>query len=576
MSISQLDDRSDFGALAGVLRRRFWLVVVAAVVAVGAALFYSHEQQKKYQSNSVLLFRQVLLDVQLTGNPLQVLPTDQAEASATNVGLLSQDNVRVAAAAALGPPYTATSLKNAVSISPQSTSDLVAIQATADTPPEAARIANAMSTAYLQIANQQIVSEINAAEDRVRSQIGARRLTKLQRATLRAALIKLTVLASLGPQNVHLVQPAVAPTSPSSPKTIRNAVIGGIVGLVIGLALAFGVEQFDRRLRRPEEVERETGLPLLATVPRSRRLRRQPLAKQLHTQDTEPFRQLASRLRHRPGEREVRSVLITSSGPGSGKTTVALHLATAAAAGLGSHVFLLEADLRRPTLSTLLKLPADRGLSTLLQDGQREHPPIHILDLSSTDASGATQPSAGNTETTNETIRLSPITTEAASEITQDVDTDPAEDTSTWPWPSDISGTPLAGGAESSQATATANANGHVSAGGTLSLLLAGPRIDNATSLLESDSVRDLIHTSRERYDLTVIDGPPPRLVSDAVPLAKAVDAVIIVAWLGKDTGAGIRRLRVDLERLGIDPIGVVANYARRHKNPYYSSKRRR
>lgn len=552
MSISQLDDRTDLGALGGVLRRRFWLVVVAMIVAVGAALLYSHEQQKKYQSTSVLLFRQVLLDVQLTGDPLQVLPSDQTEASATNVGLVSQDNVRVAAAAALGPPYTANSLKSAVSINPQNQSDLVGIQATADTPQAAAQIANAMSTAYLQIANQQIVSEINAAEDRVRAQI-ARRLTKAQRTTLRAALIKLTVLASLGPQNVHLVQPAVPPNSPSSPKTIRNAVIGGIVGLVIGLALAFGVEQFDRRLRRPEDIERETGLPLLATVSRSRRLRRQPLPKQLHTKDTEPFRQLASRLRHRPGGQEIRSVLITSSGPGSGKTTVALHLAAAAASGLGSHVFLLEGDLRRPTLSTRLNLPGDRGLSTLVRDGQSSDSAIQNVDLGIP---------GGGQSWLRPTMNGSGPGPHAG---------DPAPDPH-----ADDHGHDAGSESDLHAGTAAiAATNGHVNTDGSLSLLLAGPHIDNATSLLESDAVRDLIDTSHERYDLTVIDGPPPRLVSDAVPLAKAVDAVIIVAWLGKDTGPGIRRLRLDLERLGIEPIGVIANYARRHKNPYYAKPRR-
>src|SRR5262249_12663954 len=153
-------------------------------------------------------------------------------------------------------------------------------------------------------------------EGRLRSQFNGRRLPPRERSALRDTLRKLAVLASLGPENVHLVQPAVPPSSPSSPKPVRNAVIGGLVGLIIGLALAFGVEQFDGRLHRVEDVERETGLPLLASVPRSRWLRR-PLGtrKQTYATETEPFRRLASHLRHIASNRDIRSVLVTSTGP---------------------------------------------------------------------------------------------------------------------------------------------------------------------------------------------------------------------------------------------------------------------
>lgn len=507
MTTTQADDHSDLGALAGILRRRAWLIVVSVVVAVAAALFYSNSQPTQYQSTAVLLFRQVLLDVQVTGGLLQLPSSDATVESATDVGLISQENVRAAAAQQLGSPYTADSLNGQVNISPQGKSDLVGVQATGSTPVEAARIANTVAAAYIRIADQQIVSEITAAEDRVRSQVNINQLRPSQRATLQAALTKLSVLASLGPDNVHLVQPAVPPSSPSSPKPVQNAVLGGIVGIVIGLALAFGTEQFDRRLRRVDEVERETGLPLLAAVPRSQVLRR-PIwdTERLDASDTEPFRRLASSLRHLAADSQIRSVLITSPGPGSGKTTVALHLAAAAAGGLGSKVFLIEADLRRPRLASLLSLPADHGLTTLLQ------------------RNGAGDPAA------IQSVKLR-------------------------------AGEP--------------GTNGHDGASHeALSVLLAGPRSENATSLLESDKLRGLMRSWRGSYELIVVDGPPPGFVADAIPLAKEVDAVILVARLGKDTGPGIRRLRVELERLGIEPIGVVANFGRRVKNPYASSKR--
>jgi len=504
MAYEQRDDRSDIRALAGIMRRRLWLVVVAVVVGVGAAVLFAHAQHKQYQSTAVLLFQPVYLDVQLTGVPLQVPSGDPTVDSATDIGLLQEEDVRAGAAQQLGPPYTAASLQHDVNISQQGKSNLVGIQGTAASPTEAARIANTVAVEYIRIATQQIVAEITGAQDRIHSQINTRGLTPAQRQSLRGALTRLSVLSALGPGNVHLVQPAIAPTSPSSPKPVRDAVIGGIAGLVIGLALALGTEQFDRRLRRPEEIEEETGLPLLATVPKSRNLRR-PLepGKQLDVRDSEPFRRIASNLRHLAADREIRSVLITSPGPGSGKTTVALHLAAAAAA-ITKKVGLVEADLRRPRLSVMLGLPSEHGLTTVLQE-------------------------------------------EPDAEAIQSVD--------------------LGGPDE--------HTNGHAAAATEkLAVLLAGPGSDNPTALLESDSMRDLIRSWRSTYEFTVVDGPPPGFVADAIPLAKEVDAVILVARLGKDTGPGLRRLRVELERLGIEPIGVVANFGRRVKNPYGRSRR--
>ncbi len=499
-------ERSDLGALAGIIRRRIWLVIVSIIVGVGVAVALSSSQQKQYQSTAVLLFRQVLLDIQLTGTPLTVPSGDATVESATNVGLLDQENVRAGAAQQLGPPYTADNLKNHVDIATQGKSNLVGIKGTAGSPDEAARIANTVATQYLRIASQQTVAQITAAEDRVRSRINTQKLSSSQRNALRAALTKLSVLASLGPENVHLVQPAVPPNSPSSPKPVRNAIIGGLAGLLLGLALAFGTEQFDKRLRSPEEVERETGLQLLATVPKSRALRRPASGTDLlDPRDTEPFRRLASKLRHLEGDRQIRSVLVTSPGPGSGKTTIALHLAAAAADGIGRNVCLVEADLRRPQLSTLLSLPGKEGLSTVLQSDRVNGGAVQTLALS---------------------------------------------------------GTPVGG-------------NGHGGGPQTnLSVLLAGPPATDPTRLLESDAMRDLMRSWQSKYELTVVDGPPPGFVADAIPLAKEVDAVILVARLGQDTGASLRHLRLEFERLGVEPVGVVINYARRVKNPYAYSRR--
>ncbi|MGH2872982.1 MAG: hypothetical protein ACRDL5_11045, partial [Solirubrobacteraceae bacterium] len=90
----------------------------------------------------------------------------------------------------------------------------------------------------------------------------------------------------------------------------------------------------------------------------------------------------------------------------------------------------------------------------------------------------------------------------------------------------------------------------------------------SAPRLLESMALGELIHGWARDYDLTVIDGPDPMSVADAIPIAKQVDAVVIVARMARDTGPGVRRLRTELQRLGIEPLGVVATFAGTTRGP--------
>jgi receptor protein-tyrosine kinase len=152
---------------------------------------------------------------------------------------------------------------------------------------------------------------------------------------------------------------------------MRNTVLGGVLGLLIGLGLAFMLERLDRRIKEPEDLERIFGLPLLGMIPDSPAYPRHVAGKQgevpaaLPPGELEVFRMLRARLRYFNVDRDLRTVLVTSAASGDGKTTVVQNLAEAAAS-MGTRVLVIESDLRRPSLAERFALIRAPGLAEVL------------------------------------------------------------------------------------------------------------------------------------------------------------------------------------------------------------------
>jgi Mrp family chromosome partitioning ATPase len=104
-----------------------------------------------------------------------------------------------------------------------------------------------------------------------------------------------------------------------------------------------------------------------------------------------------------------------------------------------------------------------------------------------------------------------------------------------------------------------------------LDVLPAGPVPPNASDLVGSARMRDILRDAEARYDLVIVDTPPTSVVADAIPLVNAVSGVIVVSRLGATTRESAAHLRYQLDHLNAHLLGVVVNFARRDRDYSYS-----
>jgi polysaccharide biosynthesis transport protein len=194
-----------------------------------------------------------------------------------------------------------------------------------------------------------------------------------QAAAVANAYVKIlpTVLKSLEqvtaavPEEVSSLGAAPVPTSPYSPRLLRNLLIGLIIGLGLGAVAAFVREGLDRRLRDSDEVEDATGSTILGVIPTELDGVRTPVLTHPMSARAEGYRKVRTNLTFAGATGMPRSLLITSAVSGEGKTTLATNLALACAR-TGQRVALVDADLRRPMVSTYLDITEPLGLTSVI------------------------------------------------------------------------------------------------------------------------------------------------------------------------------------------------------------------
>jgi capsular exopolysaccharide synthesis family protein len=280
--------------------------------------------------------------------------------------------------------------------------DVISIAVTSSSPEVAQKAANSYAKQYEQLRRAQLISSYTDQAEELRNQADAvgeevatieqeiranpaaadNEVRRQEIAGLRDRQTELRLQASeadlesrLQADRVRVEKTANLPVYADSPTPLRDAGVAAAVALVFAIGLVFLLEQLDNRIKSPDQVLKASGgVPLLGSVSvystTRRTMRKFHAAQRTLVPPTSPaaesYRTLATSLRFSSLGKEKRTILITSSSGGEGKTTVTANLAAVLAEN-GLRVVVVSADLRRPMLGQLLGIEETaKGLTSAM------------------------------------------------------------------------------------------------------------------------------------------------------------------------------------------------------------------
>jgi capsular exopolysaccharide synthesis family protein len=373
----------------GVLWRRKLLIVLILLVAVAATAGIDKTRIKQYQSTVTLYF----LAQGVNANSGASTSLD-AQQLATDVELVQSAPVQAAVSKALGAPAPS------VSVAQVGTTQVAGLTVKSTDPEFAARAANEYAKAYIDQTHDEFVLGQLASESSVQNQINGlqtqidtvqsqlsqassvaiasesslqSQLTGLyqQQSALKTQLSQIQLVTAQSSSGGQVVSPAVASTTPSSPKISRDIGIAIVAGLLVGIGFALLRDNLDDRVRGKDGLEQLVpGIPILGLIPviKEWHNRKRPfLVAKAHPKSppTEAYRGLRTSVQFMALENPTKILQITSPSAGDGKTTTSANIAWIMAEA-GQRVVLVSCDLRRPRIHEFFGLQNDVGFTSVL------------------------------------------------------------------------------------------------------------------------------------------------------------------------------------------------------------------
>jgi capsular exopolysaccharide synthesis family protein len=449
-------------AIFRVIRRQIWIILLVTVFLTGAVACFSFAQTPTYEASIKILIgqKQDGTATDLGSNVLGLQQLTQTMAAAVNSRPVAKTVIQKMDLRASPEDF----LKN-VSVSPVANTQFIEVSYTDASPQQAQRIVEEIGQAF-----SQHVSAVSP---------------------------------NTGGVTTEIWEHAALPQDPVSPDPLRNVVLALMLGVILGVTLAFLRERTDDGWRSPQELEQASGVPNVGFIPtfeppqdqeaeglmavrsqpRRRRARRETSTgtfpdRLVTVADpgsvvSEAYRSLRTNLLRTPEYASAHVIVMTSSNPGEGKSVACANLG-AVLAQAGKSTLVMDCDLRRPMVHEIFGLANGLGVADALAEDR------------------------------------------SLQEICQER---------------------LPG----------------------LELATAGPPHPYYADLLGSERFEELLDQARGAFDYVLVDTPPTRPVSDALTIATLSDGVLLVVD-SRNTGKAAVRLAVDhLRAVGANPLGTVA-----------------
>lgn len=389
----------DLRRQVAIVRAWLPLVVASTLLAAVAAFVVSNALDKVYESRATLIVGQSLSAASPDYSQLLV----SQRLSTTYAAVATTRPILEAVIDQLGLDMTADQLAGRVRAAADPESTLLTITAQDGDPDQAAALANALAEQLIAASpaiqgreadfqeaidsgleatltqielTQTRVDALAALPDRTPAEDGELQTLEGRLVTLRSTYTTLLTFATGNAATLlTVVEPAASVDDPVSPRPAMNTLLGAALGLLAALALAFTAEFVADPIKDVDAVSEATGLPTLGTVGRMRGERGRGEIYRLaaivspRSAIAESYRSLRTNVEFAAVDRPLRSLLVTSSVPGEGKTITASNIAVVFAQA-GRRVVLVDADLRKPGVHDVFGLGNEYGLTTLLHSDE--------------------------------------------------------------------------------------------------------------------------------------------------------------------------------------------------------------
>jgi polysaccharide biosynthesis transport protein len=500
-----------------VVRRRKWIIVLLTLLVPLVAVLLSARQGPVYEASAEVLLSQQDLGSALTATQDANVYTPADRRAQTQAALAREPSVALLALKHVRRAHlTPQELLDASSVSTKQNADLLTFTVRTGDPRLAAKLATAYAYAYTQHRLEVETRPLEAARKEVQARID---LLESQKGSLYETLVEkeqtLRTMEALKTSNATVERQA-ADADQVAPKPVRNAILGLVLGLFLGVGLAFLREALDTRVRSAEEIRERLELPLLARLPEPPRKLRADHRLAMLAEPTgvqaEAFRMLRTNLEFASLGKDMRTIMITSGVEQEGKSTTIANLAVALARA-GRHVILVDLDLRRPFLARFFDLDGRPGLTQVA---------IGHADLDEA---------------------LAPVGLSTPESLVAS----------------------LSKGRARAQRKAHGNGNGSGAAParqGRLEVLAAGPIPPDPGEFVGTERLSEILDGLRDRADIVLVDAPPLFHVGDGLALSAKVDGVVIVTRMDVVRRAMVSELKRLLEAMPSPKLGFVVTGA--------------